>query len=431
MQKKGICINQNGNLCFGGADLTKLAETYHTPLYVFDETVFRNACRDFKASMEHYYDGHGMVLYASKAFCCKEAYRIIAEEGLGADVVSGGEIYTAVKAGFPAKNLYFHGNNKSADEIELAVKQGVGHIVVDDFSEIKTIAAFAKKYQTRQKLLLRVKPGIDAHTHDFIKTGQIDSKFGFLKDGTEIFEAVKAILAEDNLIYCGLHCHIGSQIFDTEPFCAAAEVMAELIFALKEKLGCETTQLDLGGGFGIRYTEEDDPLAYGVFMEKVSTRLKEACKRLNIPLPAVLIEPGRSIAGPAGLTLYTVGTIKNIPNVRSYVAIDGGMGDNPRYALYGSKYEVEIVNKAEKPKDFIATVAGKCCESGDLIGKDMPMQQPETGDIMAVLATGAYNYSMASNYNRIPRPAVVMVNHGEARVIIERESYEDLIQNDR
>lgn len=429
MERPGLTVNEKGNLTFGGADLTLLAKEFKTPLYVFNEQVLRSACRAFKSSIEEHYNGNGMVLYASKTFSCKAVYKIIAEEGLGADVVSGGEIYTALKAGFPVEKLYFHGNNKSAEEIELAVQNGIGCIVIDDRAEVDVIQQFAKKYHQKQRVLLRVKPGVDAHTHNFIKTGQIDSKFGFLR-GTELVEAVRAVLAEENLVYAGLHCHIGSQIFDTEPFCAAAEIMAEEIAMLKQELGCETACLDLGGGFGIRYTNEDDPLAYGTFMEMVSTRLKAACKRLNIALPAVLIEPGRSIAGPAGLTLYTVGHIKNIPNVRTYVAVDGGMTDNPRYALYGSAYEVEMANKANRPKDFIATVAGKCCESGDLIGENMAIQRPERGDIMAVLATGAYNYSMASNYNRIPRPAAVLVNNGNARVIIQRESYENLIAND-
>lgn len=429
MERQGLTVNEKGNLTFGGADLTSLANEFKTPLYVFDEQVLRSACRAFKASLEEYYGGNGMVLYASKTFSCKAVYKIIAEEGLGADVVSGGEIYTALKAGFPAEKLYFHGNNKSAEEIEMAVQNGIGCIVIDDVAEVAVIQQFAEKYGKKQRVLLRVKPGVDAHTHNFIKTGQIDSKFGFLR-GTELVEAVRTVLAAENVVYAGLHCHIGSQIFDTEPFCAAAEIMAEEIALLKQELGCETACLDLGGGFGIRYTKEDDPLAYGTFMEMVSTRLKAACKRLNITLPFVLIEPGRSIAGPAGLTLYTVGHIKHIPNVRTYVAIDGGMTDNPRYALYGSAYEVEIANKANRPKDFTATVAGKCCESGDLIGENMAMQRPERGDIMAVLATGAYNYSMASNYNRIPRPAAVLVNNGQARVIIQRESYENLITND-
>lgn len=429
MQRQGMNIEPNGHLSFGGADLPALAAEYKTPLYVFSEDVFRSACRAFNRSIMQFYGGHGLVLYASKAFACKAIYKVIAEEGLGADVVSGGEIYTGLQAGFLPEKLYFHGNNKSAEEIDFAVKSGVGCIVIDDEAEIAMISAAAAKYHTRQRVFLRVKPGIDAHTHNFIKTGQVDSKFGFLK-GSELTAAVKVVLNAENLIYAGLHCHIGSQIFDTEPFCAAAEVMVEVMARLKSELGCETECLDLGGGFGIRYTKEDDPLAYEAFMEMVSTRLKAACNRLKVALPFVLIEPGRSIVGPAGLTLYTVGHIKNIPNIRTYVAVDGGMTDNPRYALYGAKYEVEIANKANRPKDFCATIAGKCCESGDLIGEGIAMQRPQRGDILAVLSTGAYNYSMASNYNRIPRPAAVLVKDGKARVIVARESYEDLIKND-
>lgn len=429
MQPQGLEVNQQGHLCFGGADLTHLATEFKTPLYVFSEEVFRSACRAFQQSMQRFYGGHGTVLYASKAFACKAIYKIVAEEGLGADVVSGGEIFTALQAGFPPERLYFHGNNKSADEIELAVQSGVGCIVIDDEAEIAAINAAAEKHGVCQRVILRVTPGIDAHTHNFIKTGQIDSKFGFLK-GSPLTAAVQSVLNAKNLSYAGLHCHIGSQIFDTEPFCEAAEVMAEVMADLKAKLGCNTACLDLGGGFGIRYTKEDDPLPYATFMEMVSARLKKACARLNLALPAVCIEPGRSIAGPAGLTLYTVGHIKTIPNVRTYVAVDGGMTDNPRYALYGAKYEAVIANKANRPKDFCATVAGKCCESGDLIGEQIALQRPESGDLLAVLATGAYNYSMASNYNRIPRPAVVMVQNGTPRVVVARESYADLIKND-
>ena len=421
---------KNNRLYFGGADTVELAKQYGTPLYVFDEQLIREACRDFKNSIKNYYDGNGMVLYASKAFSCKEMYRIANEEGIGVDTVSGGEIYTALSAGFPAENIFFHGNNKTDAELRYAVENGVGHIVIDDFGEIQRLNKIAGELGKTVTVMLRIKPGIDAHTHEFIKTGQNDCKFGFTLESGEALDAAKNAIETENLNLSGFHCHIGSQIFSTEPFCLAAEVMAKFIKQVESKTGHTVSELNLGGGFGIRYTDEDEPLPYSEFMNKVSAQLKACCKELNLPVPKVFIEPGRSIVGHAGITLYTVGSIKTIPDVRTYVSVDGGMSDNPRYALYGAKYDAVIANKAENPNDFVATIAGKCCESGDLIGENIKIATPETGDILAVLATGAYNYSMASNYNRIPRPAAIMVKKGESRVIIKRETFEDLVSKD-
>lgn len=425
----GLSI-KNNHLYFGGADTVELAKEYGTPLYVFDEQLIREYCRDFKKSIEAYYDGNGMVLYASKAFSCKEMYRIANEEGIGVDTVSGGEIYTALSVGFPPENIFFHGNNKTDAELTYAIENNIGHIVIDDFSEIDRISEIAEKMGKTVTVMLRIKPGIDAHTHDFIKTGQNDCKFGFTLETGEAFEAAKKTINTKNLNLSGFHCHIGSQIFSTDPFCLAAEVMAKFIAKVKKEIGYEVSELNLGGGFGIRYTDEDEPLPYSEFMNKVSGELKRACAELGVTVPKVFIEPGRSIVGPAGITLYTVGSIKTIPDIRTYVSIDGGMTDNPRYALYGAKYDVVIANKAEEPADFVATVAGKCCESGDLIGEYIKMATPKTGDIMAVLATGAYNYSMASNYNRTPRPAAIMVKDGKSRVVIKRETFEDLVSKD-
>lgn len=421
---------KNNRLYFGGADTVELAKQYGTPLYVFDEQLIREACRDFKNSIKNYYDGNGMVLYASKAFSCKEMYRIANEEGIGVDTVSGGEIYTALSAGFLAENIFFHGNNKTDAELRYAVENGVGHIVIDDFGEIQRLNKIAGELGKTVTVMLRIKPGIDAHTHEFIKTGQNDCKFGFTLESGEALDAAKNAIETENLNLSGFHCHIGSQIFSTEPFCLAAEVMAKFIKQVESKTGHTVSELNLGGGFGIRYTDEDEPLPYSEFMNKVSAQLKACCKELNLPVPKVFIEPGRSIVGHAGITLYTVGSIKTIPDVRTYVSVDGGMSDNPRYALYGAKYDAVIANKAENPNDFVATIAGKCCESGDLIGENIKIATPETGDILAVLATGAYNYSMASNYNRIPRPAAIMVKKGESRVIIKRETFEDLVSKD-
>lgn len=419
-----------GHLVWGGADCVDLANEYGTPLYVFDEQMIRAACRDYKTSIERYYDGNGMVLYASKAFSCKEMYRIANEEGIGVDVVSAGEMYTALSSGFPSEKIFFHGNNKTNSELELAIKNSIGRIVVDDFEEIDRINAIAVRLSTTVSVMLRIKPGIDAHTHDFIKTGQNDSKFGFTLENGEALEAVKKAASKKAVKLVGFHCHIGSQIFSTEPFCLAANVMANFMAKVEKEIGYTVAELNLGGGFGIRYTEKDDPLPYSEYMQKVSAQLKYSCNELGIPVPKVYIEPGRSIVGPAGITLYTVGSIKTIPDVRTYVAVDGGMSDNPRYALYGAEYEAVIANKADEPKDFNATIAGKCCESGDLIGENIMIQNPATNDVLAVLSTGAYNYSMASNYNRLPRPAVVMVNDGKSRIVIKRETLEDIISKD-
>lgn len=425
-----LSVNSEGHLAVGGVDTVALAEKYGTPLYVMDEDLIRENCRQFVGSMEKYYGGAGLVCYASKAFCCKAMCKIMKEENMGLDVVSGGELYTAASAGFPMEKVCFHGNNKTDWELEMALEKNVGRIIVDNIFELERLNKLAEKAGKKAKIMYRIKPGIDAHTHDFVKTGQIDSKFGFALETGEAFEAVKAAIKLDNIDLVGLHCHIGSQIFDIDPFVHAAEVMLTFIAKIKDELGFEVKELNLGGGFGIKYVNSDVPTAYEKFMESVSAKVHEVCAEKNIKLPFILIEPGRSIAAPAGLTLYTVGGIKEIPNIRTYVSIDGGMTDNPRYALYKSQYDIEVANRAGEPKTETITLAGKCCESGDLIGEHMPVQHVEVGDIMAVLATGAYNYSMSSNYNRIPKPAVVMVSGGESRVVVKRETLEDIVRND-
>ena len=430
MISESVGVNSEGHLTCGGADCVELAKEYGTPLYVFDEGLIRKTCAEFKASIDEFYGGNGKVLFASKAFSCKEMYRIVKSENLGADVVSGGELYTALSAGFAPHDIFFHGNNKTDSEIEYALKSGVGRLVVDNMTELETIERIAASLGVNAHIILRVKPGVDAHTHNYIRTGQIDSKFGFALENGEAMEAALKAVRYSNITLKGFHCHIGSQIFDTAPFCDTAAIMVQFMSDFREKSGVTVSELNLGGGFGVKYLETDGALPFKLFMEKVSVALKDKAKELEYPIPKIFIEPGRSIVGPAGVTLYTVGNIKTIKDVRTYVSIDGGMGDNPRYALYQAAYDIEIANKAGQPKDYIATVAGKCCESGDLIQEHAPMQTPEVGDIMAVLTTGAYNYSMASNYNRIPRPAAVMVHNGESRVIIRRETYEDIVRND-
>lgn len=425
-----LTVNEKGHLAVSGVDTVELAKKYGTPLYVMDEAMIRSACRRFKKSIDEYYGGAGLVCYASKAFSCKEIYRIVDSEGVGADVVSGGELYTAASVGFPMDKICFHGNNKTDEELELAIEKKVGRIIVDNVYELERLDKLAEKKGVTANIMFRIKPGIDAHTHNFVKTGQIDSKFGFALETGEAFEAVKKAVELKNVHLVGLHCHIGSQIFDIDPFVHAAEVMLGFIAKIKDELSFEVKELNLGGGFGIKYTNEDKPCAFEKYMECVSVKVKEICVEKGIKLPFILIEPGRSIVAPAGLTLYTVGGIKEIPNIRTYVSIDGGMGDNPRYALYKSEYDIEVANKAGEEKTETITLAGKCCESGDLIGENMPVQHVEVGDTIAVLATGAYNYSMSSNYNRLCKPAVVMVKDGKSRVIVKRETLEDLIRND-
>lgn len=427
---ENLAVNQNGNLTIGGVDTVELAKNYGTPLYVMDEQMIRKNLRRFHESMQKFYDGKGLVCYASKAFSCMEMCRIVASEGDGLDVVSVGELYTALKAGFPAEKIGFHGNNKTDEELKFAVENNVGHIIVDNISELHRLENIASNLNKKPDILFRIKPGIDAHTHDFVKTGQIDSKFGFALETGEAFDAVKEAVNCENLNLTGLHCHIGSQIFDIAPFEEAARVMLGFIAKIKNELGYEIKGLNLGGGFGIKYIGSDDPQPFEVYLERVSKVVNEECEKLNISRPFIYIEPGRSIAAPAGITLYTVGARKEIPNIRTYISVDGGMADSPRYILYKSRYEAVVANKAIEERSENVTIAGKCCESGDLIGENMPLQHAESGDIIAVCATGAYNYSMSSNYNRLQKPAVVFVNNGEARIAVKRESLDDIIRND-
>ena len=425
-----ITVNGSGNLAIGGADTVQIAKEYGTPVYVFDENEIRKNLRAFKNSMDEYYGGNGLAVYASKAFNCKEMCRICMQEGTGIDVVSGGELYTALSVDFPAEKIVFHGNNKTYDELYAAVSNGVGRIVVDNITELETLNGIAASLGKIAGIMFRIKPGIDAHTHDFIKTGQIDSKFGFALETGEAMDAVKKALTMPNVKLRGLHCHIGSQIFDIDPFELAAEVMLNLYKQIKDETGYEFDELNLGGGFGIKYLESEQPKPYEDYMKNVSAVVRANCEKLGLKMPFVLIEPGRSVVGAAGITLYTVGAVKEIPGIRTFVSVDGGMCDNPRYALYKADYEIVCANKATEERSEIVTIAGKCCESGDLIQENTKLQMVEAGDILAVLSTGAYNYSMASNYNRIPRPPVVMVKDGETRVVVKRETYEKITEND-
>ncbi len=423
-------VNQRGHLTIGGCDTLELAAEFGTPLYVMDESTIAKNCRRYLDSIRTFYQGKGRVYYASKAFCCKEICRLMENEEMGLDVVSGGELYTAMSVGFPAERICFHGNNKTKEEIHYALDCGVGRFAVDNLTELELLNRLAGGRGKKACVLLRIKPGIDAHTHRFVRTGQIDSKFGLALETGEAEEAVKQALSLENISLKGVHCHIGSQIFEVQPFELAAEVMVNFMADMHDRHGAELTELDLGGGFGIQYVKEEDPVPYEAYMKAVSETIRKTCSERNMEVPFVMLEPGRSIVAPAGITLYTVGSVKEIPGVRTYVSVDGGMGDNPRYILYQAEYTAVAAERAAKEPSARVTIAGKCCESGDLIQENTAIQPVKPGDVLAVLATGAYNYSMASNYNRIPRAAAVMVRDCKPRLIIRRESFEDLVRND-
>lgn len=429
MKLFGASKIKDNNLVIGGIEASKLAENYGTPLYVMDEQLLIDKCRGYIKAFRVNEDKN-RVAFAGKAFLTVEMCKLINNEGLYLDVVSGGELYTAYKAGFPMEKIYFHGNNKTLDEIELGIKLGVGRFIVDNLLEMAKINEVAEKYNKKQKIYLRLTPGIEAHTHDYIKTGQIDSKFGFAPVENIIMDAVKTAISLENIILVGLHCHIGSQIFETEPFKDAAEVMLNFINEIKQETGHIIEELDLGGGFGIYYSNGDMPRETEEYCKVILESVDKTCSKLGLKKPILTIEPGRSIVANAGTTLYTIGSIKEIPSVRKYVAVDGGMTDNIRPALYGAKYEALVANKAEEIQNDRVTIAGKCCESGDVLINDIDIQKAESGDILAVLSTGAYGFSMASSYNKLLRPAVIFVRNGEAKIVVKRQSYEDLIREE-
>ena len=421
-----LSVNEKGHLTFAGLDTVDLAKKYGTPLYLMDENKIREHIRTYKNAMERYFPKGSLPEFASKAFSIKQIYRIIAEEGIDIDVVSQGEIYTAVKAGFPMENCFFHGNNKTDSDILFAIENGVGFFIADNIEELEAIEEIAGEKGINQKVLLRVSPGIDPHTHIKISTGSTESKFGFPLETGDAIKAVEAVLKCQNITLCGFHCHVGSQIFESDPFITAADIMFEFIADIKTIFGYTAEMLNLGGGFGVRYVESDPEIDYGEKIAEVAAVLDEKCQKYGIEVPKILMEPGRSLVADAGMTLYSVGSVKKIEGYKNYVSIDGGMTDNPRFTLYESEYTVEIANKMNCSKDFTATVAGRCCESGDLIGENFKITEPVRGDILAVCTTGAYNYSMASNYNRVPRPPVVMIKDGVDYLAVKRESPEDI-----
>lgn len=425
-----ISKNSEGHLTFAGVDTTLLAKKYGTPLYLIDENLVRERMQTYKQALAQYFPAGSVPEYASKALCCRRVYEIAAEEGIDIDVVSIGELYTALKAGFPMERCYFHGNNKTDEDIAFAIKNKTGWFVVDGFDELEALNRIAFENGIVQKILIRVTPGIDPHTHKKISTGSVESKFGIAIETGEAAKATERALELKNVELHGYHCHIGSQIFESEPFCDAADIMLEFIAEMKKQYGFTANVMNLGGGFGVRYTESDPVIDYKEKIGEVAKEINKRCKELEIPVPKVMMEPGRSLVADAGMTLYTVGTVKEIGGYKNYVSIDGGMTDNPRYTLYESVYTVYNASRINDAADFTATLAGRCCESGDLIGENMTFAKPKRNDILAVCTTGAYNYSMASNYNRVTRAAVVMLKDGKDYLAVKRETLEDLCRLD-
>ena len=428
MKLQGTMEIKDNVLHIGGVNTLDLVKKYKTPLYVFDEELIRNKCREYIKSFKVKENGN-KVAYAGKAFLTKYMCKLVCEEGLCLDVVSGGELYTAYKAGMPMENILFHGNNKTVDEVKLGIELGVGRFVVDNFYELDLIEKFCLENNKTQKIYFRVTPGIDAHTHKYIRTGQIDSKFGFALINGDFYKAVEKVKQYKNIELVGIHAHIGSQIFEIKPFLDEVEIMLKLLKEVNENNDdINLTEVDLGGGIGVYYTEEDKPKTISEFCEAIINKADEVCEELNIKRPTLLIEPGRSLVANAGSTIYTVGSIKEIKNVRTYVSVDGGMTDNIRPSLYQADYECGIVNKINKTgHNHKVTIAGKCCESGDILISDTEIGDINSGDILITTTTGAYGYSMASNYNKIPKNPVVFVQNGEDKLACKRQSYEDLL----
>jgi diaminopimelate decarboxylase len=422
--------NSQGRLTFAGRDAVELAEKYGTPLYLMDERRIRENCRMYKAAMEKNFGGSALPLYASKAAAFRRMYAIAAGEGMGIDTVSPGEIYTADSAGFPMENAYFHGNNKTDADIAFAMEHGVGYFVADGMDELEAVDRIAGERGICQKLLLRLTPGIDPHTYAAVNTGMVDSKFGTAIETGQAMELIKAALKMKNVSVEGFHCHVGSQVFGEDVYQRTSLIMLRFFARLKKELGFETKQFDIGGGYGVRYVDSDADIDIAACIDEVADCMKAAAAELGIALPKILMEPGRSIAADAGLTLYTAGSVKRIPGYKNYVSVDGGMTDNPRYALYGSRYTVYSAARMSEKPDFMCDLVGRCCESGDIIQPGVYLPEPRRGDIIAVCTTGAYNYSMASNYNRLPRPAVVMLDGNNDYIAVRRETMEDLTRCD-
>ncbi len=430
-----LCSNlsagADGRLLFAGQDTAELARQYGTPLYLMDEQRIRERCRTYVQAVKTAFGGRGRVLFASKAAAFKRMFAIMAEEGMCADVVSPGEIWTAARAGFPMERAWFHSSNKSDEDLAFAMEQGVGAIVVDSTEELFAVDRIAAEKGVQQAILLRLTPGIDPHTFEAVATGKVDSKFGFGIE-TGLAETVtQTALSLSHVSLVGFHSHVGSEVFDSDVFIRSAEIMLQYIALVKERYGYEAGLLDLGGGYGVRYLHSQPDIDLAANIAEVGAYIARRCRELGIEQPEIAFEPGRSIVADAGLTLYTVGMVKRIPGIVNYVSVDGGMTDNIRYALYQAPYTVLAAGKLNEERNMRCTVVGRCCESGDIIQPDVDLPASiRRGDLLAVCTTGAYNYSMASNYNRVPRPPVVMLNEGESYVAVRRESLDDLLALD-
>lgn len=428
MLYSNLSVNESGHLVIAGMDACELVSTYGSPLYVLDEDRVRQNCRTYVNAMREYFPEGSMPLYASKALCFKGIYPIVESEGMGADVVSAGEIATALAAGFPASNLYFHGTNKTDAEISFGVQSGVGCFVVDNTNELAVLSKAAQKRGIVQRVLLRITVGLDPHTLEAINTGRVDSQFGVPIETGQALTFVREALATPGVEVVGYHSHIGSQIFEPTSFCDQVDRLLAFACSVRDELGYVGGTFNLGGGFGVRYVESDPQVDIAGNIRAIAEHLRAGCAQADYPLPRVLMEPGRSIVADAGVTLYTTGGIKTVTGYRSYVTVDGGMTDNPRYALYKSDYTILNASHANEPADFECTIAGRCCESGDRIAENVMLARPERGDVIAVLTTGAYNFAMSSNYNRVLRPALVLIHNNEARIAIRRQTIDNLLE---
>ena len=430
-----LSVNERGHLALAGVDVVNMAQKYGTPLYLYDENRIRERCRTYVDAMKAAFGQSALPLFASKAASFKQIYRIIMEEGMGTDLVSSGELYTAASVGFPLEKAYFHSNNKTDADIAYAIDEKVGYFVVDNVEELDAIDSIARIKGVKQKILLRLTPGIDPHTYAAVATGKVDSKFGSAIETGQAEQITKYALGLENITLMGFHCHVGSQVFDSDVFLRASEIMLDFIAEMAKKYGFAAKELDLGGGYGVRYLESDPHIDIAANIHQVADHMKAYCERLGIPMPDIRMEPGRSIVADAGLTVYTAGTVKRIPGYKNYVSVDGGMADNPRFALYGSSYTVCLANRMNAVRDgaptFSCSVVGRCCESGDILQENVTLPADiRRGDMIAVLTTGAYNYSMSSNYTRLGKPPVVMLNDGESYVAVKREKPSDLARFD-
>lgn len=428
---ENLSVGENGHLFFANHDTSFLAKKYGTPVYLMDEERIRNRCRTYLSAMKKAFGDKSKVLYASKAASFKRIYEIMNEEEMGIDVVSSGEIYTVLRAGYPLQNAYFHSNNKTDEDISFAIENGIGYFVVDNEEELFAVQAEAEKRKINQKILLRLTPGIDPHTYAAVSTGKVDSKFGNAIETGQAEKITRLALDQKNIDLRGFHCHVGSQVFDSDVYLRASSVMLDFVADIKAKTGYEAKELDLGGGYGVRYVVDQPVIDIAENIMQVGKFINEKCASLGIAIPLIALEPGRSIVADAGLTLYTVGSVKRIPGYKNYVSVDGGMTDNVRFAMYGSPYTLLPALNMNSPRDMQCSVVGRCCESGDIIQNNVSLPENiRRGDILACLTTGAYHYSMASNYNRVPRLPIVMLSANNSYIAVKRETFEDITRLD-